>query len=67
MNMANLFNFLLIVGFILAIIGLARMPSESRKQQRHTFLLKMQGPGTTFMKIGTIFMIIGAVARFFHS
>jgi hypothetical protein len=64
--MGNLFNFLFIVGFILAIIGLIRMPSALRQQQRHTFLLKMQGPGTTYMKIGTISMVIGAVALLFQ-
>ncbi len=64
--MNNLFNFLIIVGFVLAIIGLIRMPSTLRQQQRRTFLLKMQGPGTTFMKIGTISMIIGALALLFQ-
>jgi uncharacterized membrane protein YidH (DUF202 family) len=64
--MTNLFNFLIIVGTILAFIGLIRMPSALRQQQRRTFLLRMQGPGTMSMKIGTICVIIGAVALLFQ-
>lgn len=64
--MSNPFNLLFIVGCILAIVGLLRMPAALRKQQRRTFLLKMQGPGTMFMKIGTISMVISAVALFFQ-
>lgn len=64
--MSNLFNFLIIVGTILAFIGLIQMPRELRQQQRKTFLLKMQGPGTMSMKIGTIFVIIGALALLFQ-
>lgn len=64
--MTNLFNFLIIVGAILAFIGLIQMPRELRQQQRKTFLLKMRGPGTMNMKIGTISVIIGAVALFFQ-
>lgn len=64
--MTNPLNFLIIAGFFLAVIGLIRMPSALRQQQRRTFLLRMQGPGTGIMKIGVISMIISAVALFFQ-
>lgn len=63
--MSTLFNLLIIVGTILAIIGTVKMPKELRQQQRRTFLLKMHGPGTMIMKIGMILVMIGAVALLF--